>query len=52
MIQLTVFKLSGMALSQCKILCSFNIVLGDCHALKQAANEILSFVTLGLSRLH
>jgi len=39
MIQLTVFKLAGMGLSQRKRLCSLNIVLGDCHAFKQADHE-------------
>lgn len=48
MIQLTVFTLAGMALSQRKILCSFvSIVPGDCHAFKQADYEILSILTLG-----
>lgn len=48
MIQLTVFTLAGMALSQHKILCSFvSIVLGDCHAFKQADHEIFSILILG-----
>lgn len=47
MIQLTVFRLAGMVL-QHRMLCSFNIVLGDCHAVRQADCEVLIFVMLDL----